>query len=141
MARVTVEDCIKEIPNRFELILTAVQRAYDISLGAPLFIERDNDKNTVVALREIAGKYVNKKELEEGIIRRYQKTNLEEQDEDLKFESNNSDTIDNIDEEEILAAMKTALGSDAFKEKNFDNNANNSIPSDDDLSDDDLDEE
>lgn len=54
MARITVEDCIQRVPNRFELVMLAAQRARDISAGAPLTVERDNDKNPVVALREIA---------------------------------------------------------------------------------------
>ncbi|MGD9537898.1 MAG: DNA-directed RNA polymerase subunit omega [Alphaproteobacteria bacterium] len=54
MARVTVEDCVDKIPNRFELVLLAAQRARDIHSGASLTVERDNDKNPVVALREIA---------------------------------------------------------------------------------------
>jgi DNA-directed RNA polymerase subunit omega len=54
MARITVEDCVTKIPNRFELVMLAAQRARDVSAGAPLTIERDNDKNPVVALREIA---------------------------------------------------------------------------------------
>lgn len=54
MARVTVEDCVLRIPNRFELVLMASQRARDVSLGLPITVERDNDKNPVVALREIA---------------------------------------------------------------------------------------
>ena len=54
MARITVEDCVTRVPNRFELVMMAAQRARDISAGAPLSIERDNDKNPVVALREIA---------------------------------------------------------------------------------------
>lgn len=54
MARITVEDCVTKIPNRFELVMLAAQRARDISAGAPLTVERDNDKNPVIALREIA---------------------------------------------------------------------------------------
>lgn len=54
MARITVEDCVERIPNRFELVMLAAQRARDVSAGAPLTVERDNDKNPVVALREIA---------------------------------------------------------------------------------------
>ncbi len=54
MARITVEDCIQRVPNRFELVMLAAQRARDISAGAPLTVSRDNDKNAVVALREIA---------------------------------------------------------------------------------------
>lgn len=54
MARITVEDCVEKIPNRFELVMLAAQRARDVSAGAPLLVERDNDKNPVIALREIA---------------------------------------------------------------------------------------
>ena len=66
MARVTVEDCVEQIPNRFELVAIAAQRARHISAGAELTIDRDNDKNPVVALREIADKTVNLRELEDG---------------------------------------------------------------------------
>ena len=54
MARITVEDCVTRVPNRFELVMLAAQRARDVSAGAPLTVDRDNDKNPVVALREIA---------------------------------------------------------------------------------------
>jgi DNA-directed RNA polymerase subunit omega len=54
MARVTVEDCVDKVPNRFELVMLAAHRAREIAAGAPLTIDRDNDKNPVVALREIA---------------------------------------------------------------------------------------
>jgi|GEM_PF-518895 len=120
MARVTVEDCIEEIPNRFELILNAAQRSYDIALGAPLFVERDNDKNTVVSLREIAEKHVSQKELEEGIVRRYQKTSIQDDDLDGSDDDSTADIIDNIDEEELLAVMKNVLGSDTFEDKQVD---------------------
>jgi DNA-directed RNA polymerase subunit omega len=58
MARITVEDCVERVPSRFELVMLAAQRARDISAGAGLTIERDNDKNPVVALREIADETV-----------------------------------------------------------------------------------
>ena len=54
MARLTVEDCVDRVPNRFELVMVAAQRARSLSAGAPMTVERDNDKNPVVALREIA---------------------------------------------------------------------------------------
>ena len=66
MARITVEDCILQIPNRFDLVLLAAHRARGIAAGEPLTVERDNDKNTVVALREIAEKSVDKEELAEA---------------------------------------------------------------------------
>ncbi len=73
MARVTVEDCIREVPNRFDLVLLASQRARQISAGSPLTINRDNDKNPVVALREIADRTVSLEELQEGLINSLQK--------------------------------------------------------------------
>jgi DNA-directed RNA polymerase subunit omega len=69
MARVTVEDCVEKIPNRFELVLIAAQRARNISRGEELTIDRDNDKNPVVALREIAEERVNYSALEQDLIK------------------------------------------------------------------------
>ena len=69
MARVTVEDCVTRVPNRFELVMLAAQRGRNIGAGAPLTLDRDNDKNAVVALREIADAKVDLKELENGLIR------------------------------------------------------------------------
>ena len=73
MARVTVEDCVVRIPNRFELVLLAGQRAREIVSGAPLSVERDNDKNPVVALREIAEETVSLDHLQNGLIEGLQK--------------------------------------------------------------------
>ena len=73
MARVTVEDCIVKIPNRFKLVMMASQRGRNISAGSALNVERDNDKNPVVALREIAEDQVNHDELEESLIKGLQK--------------------------------------------------------------------
>jgi DNA-directed RNA polymerase subunit omega len=72
MARVTVEDCIVQIPNRFQLVLLAAQRARSIAAGAALSIERDNDKNPVVALREIADQTISLDDLEEDVIKNLQ---------------------------------------------------------------------
>ncbi len=68
MARVTVEDCILKVPNRFELVLLASQRSRDLSAGAEETLERDNDKNPVVALREIAEETIDIEELKDGMI-------------------------------------------------------------------------
>ena len=73
MARVTVEDCIDKVPNRFELVLLAAHRARMIAQGAPLTVERDKDKNPVVALREIADEEINKDDLRENYIHSMQK--------------------------------------------------------------------
>jgi DNA-directed RNA polymerase subunit omega len=68
MARVTVEDCVDKVQNRFELVLLAAHRARSISSGAPISIDRDNDKNPVVALREIADQTVSPEDLKEDLI-------------------------------------------------------------------------
>ncbi len=73
MARVTVEDCITQIPNRFDLVMTAAQRSRNITAGAPLTIDRDRDKNPVVALREIAETTVDIEVLQESLIKGLQK--------------------------------------------------------------------
>jgi DNA-directed RNA polymerase subunit omega len=73
MARVTVEDCVVKVPNRFELVLLAAQRAREITSGAPLSVDRDDDKNPVVALREIADETVGLDHLQESLVRGMQK--------------------------------------------------------------------
>ena len=73
MARVTVEDCIDKVPNRYELLMIAAQRAKDISAGSPLMVDRDNDKNSVVALREIAEEKVSIEELQRSLVMGLQK--------------------------------------------------------------------
>ena len=80
MARVTVEDCVDKIPNRFDLVLLAAQRARQISGGADLTIDRDRDKNPVVALREIAEQTVKPRQLEEAVITNLQKVQVDEDD-------------------------------------------------------------
>lgn len=73
MARVTIEDCIDKLPNRFELVLLAAHRARLVSQGAPLTVDRDHDKDPVVALREIAAETINKDDLREEYIHAMQK--------------------------------------------------------------------
>ncbi len=92
MARVTVEDCIDKIPNRYELLMVATQRAKDISAGSPITVSRDNDKNPVIALREIAEEKVNIEDLQKSLVMGLQKyVEVEEPEEE---------------EMEILAAEK-----------------------------------
>jgi DNA-directed RNA polymerase subunit omega len=85
MARVTVEDCVEKVPNRFDLVLLASQRARDISAGMPETLPRDNDKNPVVALREIAAETVEFDALQDTLVQSLQKVlpsdDLEEDDE------------------------------------------------------------
>ncbi|GGF70549.1 hypothetical protein GCM10011332_25650 [Terasakiella brassicae] len=101
MARVTVEDCIVKIPNRFELVMSAAQRTRDISAGAELTVDRDNDKNPVVSLREIADETISIPELKESLIRGSQRM-APSRDED--------DAEDNANEiEESADALADAL--------------------------------
>ncbi|EZP50974.1 DNA-directed RNA polymerase subunit omega [Sphingomonas sp. RIT328] len=81
MARVTVEDCVDKIPNRFDLVLFAAQRARQISGGAELLLDRDRDKNPVVALREIADEMVRPDSLEEAVVNSLQRVQIDDDDE------------------------------------------------------------
>ena len=89
MARVTVEDCVKKIPNRFDLVIAAAQRSREISNGIAIEVDRDNDKNPVVSLREIASDAVDVDSLQERFIRSMQKNLINEEN--------------NIEEDETLA--------------------------------------
>ncbi len=82
MARVTVEDCVEKVPNRFELVALAAQRARHISAGAALTVDRDNDKNPVVSLREIAEETVQLDELKEDLIKSLQRHVEQDEPED-----------------------------------------------------------
>ncbi len=86
MARVTVEDCIDKIPNRYELLMVAAQRAKDIASGSPLTVDRDNDKNSVVALREIAAESVSIEELQHSLVMGLQKNVEVEEPEEEELE-------------------------------------------------------
>ncbi len=126
MARVTVEDCVDKIPNRYELLMVAAQRAKDIAAGAPLMVERDNDKNPVVALREIAEDKVNIHELQRSLVIGLQKyVEVEEPEEE---------------ELEIIAAEKELSGlDDQFDNLLLDNEASDSMQIQDEETDLDLD--
>ncbi|MPY74343.1 MAG: DNA-directed RNA polymerase subunit omega [Alphaproteobacteria bacterium] len=95
MARVTVEDCVEKVPNRFELVMLAAQRSRDISAGAEITVDRDNDKNPVVALREIAEETVDHEKLTDALVRSLQKV----------------PEIDEPEEEEPMEMMAAALSS------------------------------
>jgi len=89
MARVTVEDCVVKVPNRFELVLVAAQRAREITAGATLTLDRDDDKNPVVALREIADDTVAVDRLQDSLIRGMQKhVEIDEPEETIELEPN-----------------------------------------------------
>lgn len=85
MARVTVEDCVQLVPNRFELVMMSAQRAREIASGAQLMVERDRDKNPVVALREIADEKLDLEAMKEGLVKGYQRRlESENTEEELK---------------------------------------------------------
>lgn len=103
MARVTVEDCVDKVPNRFELVLLAGRRARAISAGAALTVDRDNDKNPVVALREIAEQTVDPDALREEVITGLQKyAEADETEEEARLLL--SDESEELDEERMSEA-------------------------------------
>ena len=120
MARVTVEDCIDKVDNRFELVLLAGHRARLLSQGAPLTIDRDNDKNPVVALREIADETLSPGDLKEDLIHSLQKhveidepesdaAEIADQSEAAAGEAQNEEeavAFDRMSEEELLAGIE-----------------------------------
>lgn len=80
MARVTVEDCIDKVANRFDLVLVAAQRAREISAGSELTVDRDRDKNPVVALREIAEETINPKDMLDATVTNLQRVRIDDDD-------------------------------------------------------------
>lgn len=115
MARVTVEDCVDKVPNRFELVLLAAHRAREISSGASISVDRDNDKNPVVALREIAEETQSADELRERLIETNQnQIEVDEPEEDqmalLMGAENDKPAEDDMSEEKLLRALMEAQG-------------------------------
>lgn len=112
MARVTVEDCIEKIPNRFRLVLLAAHRARNISAGSALTIDRDNDKNPVVALREIADETLDMDTLKESLIHGLQRV-LPSEDEEEAAKADTAQELEalpappvEMDEAEMLKALQ-----------------------------------
>lgn len=110
MARVTVEDCIDKVDNRFELVLLAGHRARQVSSGAAITVDRDNDKNPVVALREIAEETLSPEDLHEDLIHSLQKQVEVDEPEHLHEEEEEVAVIveDNAEEGEVLAESEDA---------------------------------
>ncbi len=107
MARVTVEDCILKVPNRFELVMVAAQRARRIGSGAPLTVEKDNDKNPVISLREIAEETVVIEDLKEDLIKSHQRI--------FALQDDNDDVIEEMQgEEEWNAMISSERGDNEF---------------------------
>ena len=92
MARITVEDCIDKFPSRFELVLVASNRARKLHSGEEATVEIDNDKNTVIALREIADETISKEQLKNDLIEEYQTSTFSEDEDINEIEDNTDDS-------------------------------------------------
>ena len=101
MARITVEDCIDKFPSRFELVLVASNRARKLHSGEDPTVEIDNDKNTVIALREIAEETITVENLKNDLIEEYQTTTFTEDEDINEIEDNTSDNQSEVSELEI----------------------------------------
>ena len=115
MARVTVEDCVDKVPNRFELVMLASHRAREIAAGSTLTVDRDNDKNPVVALREIAEETQSAESLRERQIESHQtQIEVDEPEEDqmalLMGQEVDKPAEDDMSEEKLLRALMEAQG-------------------------------
>ncbi|XDA98760.1 DNA-directed RNA polymerase subunit omega [Sulfitobacter sp. LCG007] len=115
MARVTVEDCVDKVPNRFELVMLAAHRAREIASGSALTISRDNDKNPVVSLREIAEETQSADELRERLIESHQsQIEIDEPEEDamslLMGAEQDKPEEDSMSEEMLLRQLMAAQG-------------------------------
>ena len=141
MARVTVEDCVEKVPNRYELLMVAAQRAKDIEQGSPLRVERDNDKNAVVALREIAEDKVSIEELQKSLVLNLQKY--------VEVEEPEEEEIEIVAAEKELADLDTQFDTSMLLDEGLDENMQITDESgdslddlgDDQLSDDDFDDQ
>lgn len=122
MARVTVEDCVDKIPNRYELLMVAAQRAKDIESGSPLQVDRDNDKNSVVALREIAEGKVSIEDLQKSLVLNLQKF--------VEVEEPEEEELEIIAAEKELAELDSQFDSSMLLDSDLDDSMQ--IQSDDD---------
>ena len=94
MARITVEDCIDKFPSRFELVLVASNRARKLHSGETPSVEKDNDKNTVIALREIAQETISSERLQNDLVEEYQVTSLLDDDQSIDSENDEKNDVD-----------------------------------------------
>jgi DNA-directed RNA polymerase subunit omega len=128
MARVTVEDCVKKIPNRFDLVIAAAQRSREISNGVSIEVDRDNDKNPVVSLREIASEAIDAESLQERFIRSMQKN--------LIKEDNSIEEEESLEEEFAAYLNETKNEAVSGQDLDFNHNKNDDENSFVDISDD-----
>ena len=130
MARITVEDCVDKIPSRFELVIVASQRARELHSGETPTIDKDNDKNTVIALREIADTTIPIEKMKENLIEGFQKVTInDEEDENLeiisleeKNDEQNEELISNSNSQIEEEIKKLTLAEDKDLEKKFEIN-------------------
>jgi len=125
MARVTVEDCVLKIPNRFDLVMLAAHRSRNISSGASLTVDRDNDKNPVVALREIADETISLEDTRDSLIRGMQRhVEVDEPEEEDTLElmagaimaGDEADPSEYVKEDELVIQDEDEIGSAAMDE-------------------------
>jgi DNA-directed RNA polymerase subunit omega len=113
MARVTVEDCVLKVPNRFDLVMLAAQRARDVSAGAQLTLDRDNDKNPVVALREIADETIDLDSLRNNLIQGLQRNvEQDEPEEEGGFGAESTDLLGEMIQAQEKDAAEAGLNVD-----------------------------
>ena len=112
MARITVEDCIDKFPSRFELVLVASQRARKLYSGENPTVENDNDKNTVIALREIADSTLTVNEMKENLIQEYQTVTLSDEEEEileLEYENNENNNKENTESQSYIEEVEEEI--------------------------------
>lgn len=127
MARVTVEDCIDKIPNRYDLVLIASQRAKDIESGSRICVDRDNDKNSVVALREISENRVSIEDLQRSLVMGLQKY--------VEIEEPEDEEVEIISAEKELADLDETFSSDMISDEDLNNTMQIHADDEDDLMD------
>lgn len=119
MARVTVEDCIEKVDTRFELIMAASQRARKLGTGAELTVDRDNDKNTVVALREIAAGTISVEDMKEDLVRSRQRV-IHTAEDDEELVDLMSDDFEDTDTDEEMEQLESNLGPEPMEGSELD---------------------
>ena len=137
MARITVEDCIDKFPSRFELVLVASNRARKLHSGENPTLEKDNDKNTVIALREIAEETITKDQLQNDLIEEYQTTSFTEDEEINELEdkkdidepnANQDETIQNLSEDnEVSATTENTVDDETLETTDSDSDVNQDL--------------
>ena len=122
MARITVEDCIDKFPSRFELVLVASNRARKLHAGETPTVDKDNDKNTVIALREIAQETVTKDQLKNDLVEEYQTVSITEEEELEELDQiDNSEEITPENSDEVLLDKTEEINKDSSEEINIEN--------------------